>query len=757
MANTISFANWMPEVTPVSERDAGSVRIDNCGPFPAGGYCRFVLTYAAGRYGIDDTGSIKICYRFASDMGRPQFSDPAAPNWIGVTASNGATLETRFDYKQNTRPWDRTLYIKVAAGFLKEGDTITVSFGTDLRGPGMRMQTFVDPAFCFRVLVDPIATYTYVEVPNVPIMPIIAGPVARWQAILPTCRAIGDKVALCIRAEDMWGNPTDQVPFDRLVLRATGPIEGVPRAISFGKGSTVRRIEGLLVTGTGEILIDVLSDDRLITQSNKLVAVQSLDLRPFWGDLHAQSGETIGSGSIEDYMQYARDAACLDIIGHQGNDFQITPEFWSTLNTAMKEWDEPGRFVTIPGYEWSGNTALGGDRNVFYRHESGTIHRSSHALVADRADIETDCWDARELFSALGSHRDTVVWAHCGGRYADIAYAHDHALERSVEVHSSWGTFEWLADDAFREGYRVGIVGNSDGHKGRPGYESPGASMFGALGGLTCYLMPALTRDDVFDALHARHHYATSGARVHLSVRSDFDRSATIWTDDPRIKGARSRQAGQAIMGDIVTSAGKTARLAIDLASSAAILGLEIRRGSECLETIRPHAASTLGQRLRIEWSGAEYRGRARQTTWDGSLKLSGGRIESANPINFLNPDRPLRQTSDAELRWSSITTGNMAGIDLVVSGHDVTFEIETPMGSVRKKLSEIDHTPFVESYGKLARELRISRQPADYHVFSLQLERSIDLIEGDNPLWICASFEDGHQAWSSPIYFISK
>ena len=32
----------------------------------------------------------------------------------------------------------------------------------------------------------------------------------------------------------------------------------------------------------------------------------------------------------------------------------------------MKEWDEPGRFVTIPGYEWSGNTALGGDRNVFY-------------------------------------------------------------------------------------------------------------------------------------------------------------------------------------------------------------------------------------------------------------------------------------------------------------------------------------------------------------------------------------------------------
>jgi Protein of unknown function (DUF3604) len=230
----------------------------------------------------------------------------------------------------------------------------------------------------------------------------------------------------------MWGNPTDDVPFGRLGLRARGPIEGVPRAIWFEKGNSVHRIEGLRVSGTGEIQVDVMSNDRLITQSNKLVTVETLDFRPFWGDLHAQSGETIGSGSIEDYMQYARDAACLDIIGHQGNDFQITPEFWQTLNAAMKEWDEPGRFVTIPGYEWSGNTALGGDRNVFYRHENGTIHRSSHALVADRTDIETDCRDARELFNALGSHKDTVVWAHCGGRYADIAYAHDHALERSV-------------------------------------------------------------------------------------------------------------------------------------------------------------------------------------------------------------------------------------------------------------------------------------------------------------------------------------
>ena len=73
-----------------------------------------------------------------------------------------------------------------------------------------------------------------------------------------------------------------------------------------------------------------------------------------------------------------------------------------------------------------------------------------------------------------------MVVAHVGGRYADIKYAHDGALETAVEVHSAWGTFEWLVRDAFEKGFRVGIVANSDGHKGRPGACYPGASFFGS-------------------------------------------------------------------------------------------------------------------------------------------------------------------------------------------------------------------------------------------------------------------------------------
>ena len=56
----------------------GSATIDPTGCFEAGSFRSFTLTYSAGYFGIDDTGSIKIVHRFASDMGKPRFDDRGA-------------------------------------------------------------------------------------------------------------------------------------------------------------------------------------------------------------------------------------------------------------------------------------------------------------------------------------------------------------------------------------------------------------------------------------------------------------------------------------------------------------------------------------------------------------------------------------------------------------------------------------------------------------------------------------------------------
>src|SRR5262249_32626015 len=214
------------------------------------------------------------------------------------------------------------------------------------------------------------------------------------------------------------------------------------------------------------------------------------------------------------------------------------------------EFNRPGEFITLPGYEWSGNTGVGGDHNVWYRREGRPILRSSYAMIDGSAEQNTVCHTAVDLFDALREEAG-IVAAHCGGRYADVKYAHDAEKEPSVEVHSCWGTFEWLVHDALESGYRIGIVGGSDDHKGRPGASHPGSSKFGAYGGLTCHLMKELSRDALFESFRARHHYATSGARICLKVAASFDHPSTLFLGNPDSLQDETVTELAAIMGEV--------------------------------------------------------------------------------------------------------------------------------------------------------------------------------------------------------------
>src|SRR5260221_5243516 len=170
----------------------GRAEVHPAGEFEAGSLQSSTLTYTAGYLGIDDTCSINIVHRFASDMGRPQVTDRTGWNYTTVEASNGAVLEIKYDGKLNIRPWDKTLFIRVVKGFLREGDRIVVRFGDRRQGsPGLRVQTFHEPTFEFRVLVDAIATYNYVELPQQPHVSIVAGPPVQFKAILPTMLRAG--------------------------------------------------------------------------------------------------------------------------------------------------------------------------------------------------------------------------------------------------------------------------------------------------------------------------------------------------------------------------------------------------------------------------------------------------------------------------------------------------------------------------------------------------------------------------------------
>jgi len=742
------YSQYLPE-------HMGSIKLLSPGPFVAGSHAELVLVYTAGTFGIDDTGMVKLSWRTTSDLSKPQFDKPGAANFTTVEASNGAKLEVWFD-RLNIRPYANTLLVRVGRGYLRAGDTLTIRLGDRRQGsPGLRLQTNVEKNVELRTSVDAFAAYEFCELPEQPAFDLVAGPAARWKAIVPSLVLAGEPFRLALVAEDMWGNPTADSA-GMLALASSRPLAGLPAGVTINKGDGPRVIENLVAGDPGDLDISVTAAGRLLARANPLRVVTAAPLRRYWADLHGQSGETIGMGSAEDYFHYARDKAFIDMVGHQGNDFQITDAFWKTLNALTAQFDRPGKFVCLPGYEWSGNTGMGGDRNVFFRREGRPIRRSSHILVEGATSTDA-VYTADALFAALAGE-DCRVIAHVGGRYADVKQAHDGRVERTVEVHSSWGTFEWLLHDAFAMGYRVGVVCHSDDHKGRPGATAPGASTFGAIGGLSCYFMPELTRDALFEALRTRRHYGTTGTRLFLDVRGTFEQDVCGFSEDPQLGPAHELPLRAAMMGDIIRPQRVPMQLAVEAIGTAPLVRVDVLHGTQVVQSARPFGASDLGRRVRILWQGAEYRGRGRETVWQGKLTVAGNRIARFAPVNFLNPERKVEEiVPGTTLSWTSVTTGNLAGVDLWLDAARAgSVRIETNVVAGELDLARLADDTVAFDGGGLGRRLSVYRLPEADWSRSLTLEHNVIFAGGaDLPVYVRVTQADGHQAWSSPIYLI--
>ena len=732
----------------------GHVELSPTGSFEARSLQTFSLTYHAGRYGLDDTGSIKVVHRYSTDWGYLQTSDPADFNYVTAISSNGTPLQLEYHPYGHMRPWYRVLKVFVTGGYISEGDTITITFGDRSGGsPGLKLQTFCESDFEFKVLADVCATGHYMPVVDTPSIAIVPGKAAVWRAVLPSLRQPGEKFHFGIKAEDIWGNPTDQA--ECIVhIQSDIPIQGLPDKLDYPLGQRSMLLENLSCSTEGIVQIRIMDDDgNMLSQSNPLV-IRDGQYSGYWGDMHGQSGESIGINTAREYFDFSRNLSFLDATSHQANDFQVNNAFWALINELTEEYMEEGRFVTFPGYEWSGNTGVGGDRNVYFRDEGRQIRRSSHALLIERDDLDTDSPTAKQLFEDL-AEEDCVVYAHVGGRPADIAMAHDPKLETAMEIHSAWGTFEWLLTDGFPLGHRSGVVCNSDGHKGRPGASYPGAATFGAYGGLTCFLTSELTRDSFFDCLKRRHHYGTTGNRLHLDVRVQFDADASLFEYDPRYFDVDAVPVREVMMGDIVQSNQDEAEIVVEAIADAPIERIDILNGSESVQTLRPYNNEDLGSRIRILWQGAEYRGRGRQTVWKGEARFTGCRINRMEKINAWNHEQPIELQGDNHVTWDTLTTGNFGGVDLWLDENpDSTLEIVTNHVSGKFALAELGIEDTVLDAGGLERKIRIYRLPDENINTEMNVVQTVPIKpDGDNPIWVRVTTEDGFLAWSSPVF----
>ena len=385
---------------------------------------------------------------------------------------------------------------------------------------------------------------------------------------------------------------------------------------------------------------------------------QAGDYRIYFGDLHNHNEVGYARGSLERAFEIARNH--LDFfaftphgywhdIGHYENNiekkwldgFEVTKKRWPEVLQMVRKYDQPGKFVTIPGFEWH-STSLG-DYHILFPTLEGEYVR----------------FDDLRQFQRFAKQRGAIMVPHhpanrLGHRGANLAWL-DPDVSPVIEMFSEWGNAEhdracsgyirhteggrWTRNTLHHflaQGYRLGVIASTDDHLGFPG---------GYREGLAAVLAAELTREAIFDAIRNRRTYAVTGDRIAL----DFQLNG-------RLMGSELPYARQRELAVTVTGWDQLDRV-------------EILKNNRVIHRDFPmDRVPTAGSwkepvllRFEYGWGPWPALDMTRVCDWDINITLEGGLLENvqtcfqAGPLDEARRDKILER-SGKHLRVQSFT-----------------------------------------------------------------------------------------------------
>ncbi len=752
----------------------------------AGSWQEIVLDYELGASGMADGSWFKATFRFYSDWELFQTSDPKSANYISAEYHAGAlvagqspatvqSLKVRFDQKGHERPFQKAVIVDTVDGYLKAGDHIVIRLG-DRRfgGPGTRVQTFVEQNFRFRCYVDPLGTSRAATVPGDIVIQIVPGVPA--QLVMNASRLVraGEKLPLRVCAEDEWGNTCWQQP-EKVLITATlnGKSVYEKRATLSVQGWAVLLLDDLPTDQPGELSVTARLVDHPHVQPKIFHATIDKDAetpRIYYCDLHVHSEDTIGTNSTTYNLTYGRDVSGIDVLAFAHNDFNITKDKWDRTVELIHEINKDGSFVAFPGTEWCGSSCAGGDHNVVFLHggtpefpylKSGEHVRSFewNEDMSAKVDVEPGAWPLEELWAAYAKDPEGhLLIPHVGGRRCILDW-HYPALERLIEIGSSWGHFGWLYQEAMERGYKIGASMAGDEHRGRCGGGVPGTAVFGTKGGISGVIASGLTRKEIAQALRARHTFASTGERSYGLVR-----------------------CGKHIMGDEFTHTGK-AKLEYRFLGDAG--WDEIVAYDQSGAIWRRDLQQELGyskRKIRLRWGGARVKDRYRVAAWKGKITITNAVINDFSARGFEHIEETCWRESATQIGFKSDTYGDMDAIEIDISNLSGSIlKVEGSIDGYVKVGDPLKGNPFVhcptfswEISGKeLIEQARLRRDLPGIEMF-LAFERMSEMptprevsghieIEpkngphGHRPVYLLARQVDDAKVWTSALFIEFK
>jgi len=485
----------------------------------AGAPGRFRLIYEVGPEGISVGGLIYFQVSPFWEWSTPQVEEPDLEGYTTLSVSDE---EIQLDASTMD---DQLLVLRVSGRALQPGDRITLLYGAGPAGALADALAEKNSRFWFAIDGDGDGFRVFLE--DSPGIDVLSAPPSQLRITLPSVARPGQPFRITVAALDPRANTG--YPYEGEIALTTIPAEielELAETLSFAASDRGRKTVEAIVRESGVVRVHAESHDGIIGESNPMLVASDAQ-KIFWGDLHGHTSLSDGTGTVEDYFTYARDVSALDVVAVTDHDhwgiLQLDrhPEFWEETKQQTRRFHQPGRFVTLLGYEWT--NWIHGHRHVLYFEDDGEIYSS----ISTEYETPTQLWDALRGKPAL-----TFAHHSAGGVMpTNWAFAPDPVLEPVTEIASVHGSSEAMDSpvviydpipgnfvrDVLDRGYRFGFVGSGDSHDGHPGL----AHLNTEAGGLAAIITDTLTRESVLAALRARRVYATNGPRIILRTALD--------------------------------------------------------------------------------------------------------------------------------------------------------------------------------------------------------------------------------------------
>jgi hypothetical protein len=389
----------------------------------------------------------------------------------------------------------------------------------------------------------------------------------------PSLIPVNEQFSLKIAVVDNFDNMAVPAFSGKVVLEKVGNVKGLPKRVKFSSRDKCSKIiKNLKITKSGIYRIKAkLDSSNKWVESNPIVVRKNVDTPVYWGNIHnhGQYSECWGT-DLDTFFTFARDTSGMDFVAisdHLGSKpcqgcnvsrllrWRVGKadglEAWKDTIKKATEYNDPGKFVTLFGYEWSSMDT--GHNNIYV----------PEAKLEEMDDYFTDRYtdygfnmrkmlkDTEALFIPH-IHADMMPYY----TVVDMENSTGKSLTPVIEVYSDWGdayfpygqfdqhskfggcrndrteSYLWAID----KGFKLGAIGDSDAHTGLPGNRTTGSTSpsHDHPQGLTAVRTSDYTRRGIMDAYHQRNVYGTTGERIFLEVKAlDAIMGDELRADDP--------------------------------------------------------------------------------------------------------------------------------------------------------------------------------------------------------------------------------